>query len=288
MPSRDGTPKLNARFSFPMETVTVKTNQEEKGEERLQYRTSDGVDLVGLYRHNLKDSPVGGAILAHGLNNDKDEDGSFTKLSVILAREGYNVLRFDFRGHGESKWETQRVTISGELTDFTRTVEEFDNHVGREDKLLIVASSFGASSSILYTQKHENRVKRLVLWNPVLDYEKTFLKAETPWGRTYFNPRGYKTLKRLGYVTIPTTDFRIGQPMVDEFYTIRPYQILSRFKIPVLTIHGTEDRSVPYSVSAKFGVPNKKSEFIAHKCDHQFFGLEDIVIAETVHWITSE
>jgi pimeloyl-ACP methyl ester carboxylesterase len=254
-------------------------------EEGLSYQTSDGVILSGILRYSALVHPLGNAILAHGLNNDKDEDGSFTKLSHLLSKRGYNVIRFDFRGHGDSEWDTEKVTISGELIDFQRTVGMLEEKTGIKGKLVVVASSFGASASILYASEHEDKVSKLVLWNPVLDYEKTFLRAETPWGRTYFNPQGYQRLNRLGYVTIPSTHFRIGKAMVSEFRDIKPYQLLSTFKIPVLTIHGTMDQSVPFSVSAKYGKPNSKSKFISHDCDHQFIGIEDTVIRETVAWI---
>lgn len=252
------------------------------------YSTNDGVKLRGLLRHSELEPSRGHAILAHGLNNDKNEDGAFSRLSKMLAGKGYSVLRFDFRGHGESKWNTQEVTVTGELTDFKRTVELFDEKLGEKGRYVIVASSFGAGASILFTSENEGRVEKLVLWNPVLDYTKTFLKAETPWGRTYFNPQGYRRLKELGYVKIPTTDFKIGQKMVDEFRKIKPYVLLSKFKIPVLTIHGTKDGSVPYSVSARYGKPNPLSKFIPHECDHQFIGMERIVEKETVEWITGE
>jgi fermentation-respiration switch protein FrsA (DUF1100 family) len=61
---------------------------------------------------------------------------------------------------------------------------------------------------------------------------------------------------------------------------------LKNFELPVLTIHGTEDTAVPYSVSKQHGTPNRHSKFISHKCDHGFVGIEDIVIDETVEWVT--
>ena len=139
-----------------------------------------------------------------------------------------------------------------------------------------MASSFGASSAILYTEKNPGRVKTLVLWNPVLDYEKTFLKSETPWGKTFFNPEGYRDLKTKGYVQIPETEFRISKRMVEEFKQTKPYQILSKFKIPVLTIHGTEDTAVPYLVSKEYGAPNTKSRFISYEDEHTFPKMIDV------------
>ncbi len=231
--------------------------------------------------------PRGDVLLIHGLNNDKDEDGSFVKLSEILSQNSYNVMRFDFRAHGDSQGETKDVTIQGELNDLVSSIKRFDSLLESKSSYILVASSFGASASIIYASQQPDRVNRLVLWNPVLDYEKTFLKAETPWGRTFFNKKGYRDLEQRGYVQIPNTDFKIGRALVQEFRTLKPYALLSKLQIPVLTIHGTKDTSVPFSVSEKYGKPNARSLFISHPCDHQFIGMEDKVISETVSWIVN-
>jgi pimeloyl-ACP methyl ester carboxylesterase len=254
-------------------------------EEEIFYGTPDGIKLCALINKYKGDKIHGNIIMCHGLNNDKDEDDSFIKLSSILNKKGYNTLRFDFRGHGDSGGNTEDVTIGGELTDLESSVQLFDGILGLESKYVIISSSFGASASILYTSKNKDRIEKLVLWNPVLDFKKTFLKAVTPWGKTFFNAAGYKELQNKGYITIPETEFKISLKLVEEFKRIKPYRVLSKFKIPVLTIHGTKDTAVPFEVSKKYGAPNEKSLFIAHECEHTFVGMTDVVIKETVNWI---
>ena len=218
--------------------------------------------------------------------NDKDEDGNFVKLAKKLNQKGYNVLRFDFRGHGDSEGRSEDVTIAGELVDLETSIQTFDELIDARPQYIIIASSFGAVSSILYTAENSERVDKIVLWNPVLDFERTFLKAETPWGKSFFNQKGYEELKKKGYITVPKTEFRFGERLIEEFEEIKPYQLLQKFDHPVLTIHGTEDTVVPYSVSKQYGTPNSYSKFISHKCDHTFVGIEDIVIDETIEWVT--
>lgn len=249
------------------------------------YYDSDGLQLCGIFNNYLGKNAKGNILLVHGVINDKDEDGNFTNLAKQFSELGYNTFRFDFRGHGDSEGNSEDVTIEGELKDLENSIKKYDQLLEIESKFIIIASSFGAVSSILYTSTHEERIEKLVLWNPVLDFEKTFLKAETPWGKTFFNEKGYSELKKKGYITVPKTDFRFGKKLIEEFGTIKPYQILSTFTIPVLTIHGTEDTSVPYSVSKKYGVPNELSSFITHQSDHCFVGIENTVIKETVNWV---
>jgi len=256
----------------------------QKSQKKIYY-DSDGVELCGIFHKFQGEKVKGNILLVHGIINDKDEDGNFTKLAKKFSKLGYNAFRFDFRGHGDSEGNSEDVTVKGELNDLENSIKIYDQILESESKYIIIASSFGAVSSILYTSNHEERIEKLVLWNPVLDFEKTFLKAETPWGKTFFNEKGFSELKKKGYITVPTTDFRFGKKLIEEFKKIKPFQILSSFKIPVLTIHGTIDQSVPYSVSKKYGVPNSLSKFISHKSDHCFVGIEKEVIKETIEWV---
>ncbi len=259
----------------------------DKFDEEIYYYTPDGIKICARISKKIKKEPVGNIIMVHGLNNDMDEDGSFIKLTVIFNKKGYNTLRFDFRGHWDSEGKTEDVTINEELIDLETSIRKFDKIIGIESKCIIIASSFGAVASILYTSKNEEKIEKLVLWNPVLDFEKTFLNAITPWGKTFFNSKGYEELRTKGYITIPETDFRIGRELVEEFKKIKPYKVLSEIKIPVLTIHGTKDTAVPFEVSKKYGTPNDQSLFISHDCEHTFIGIVDVVIEETVQWITT-
>lgn len=249
------------------------------------YYDSDGLQLCAIFNKYVGDNACGNILFVHGIINDKDEDGNFIEIANKFTKLGYNTFRFDFRGHGDSEGNSEDVTIEGELKDLENSIKKYNQLLENESKYIIIASSFGAVSSILYTSTHEDRVEKLVLWNPVLDFEKTFLKAETPWGKTFFNEKGYSNLQKKGYITVPKTDFHFGKKLIEEFGKIKPYQILSTIKIPVLTIHGTEDTSVPYSVSKKYGVPNNLSKFISHKSDHSFVGIEETVIDETVEWV---
>lgn len=67
--------------------------------ERVKITTVDGVDLRGHYYAGKPQGPV--AILLHAFeSNSRTKD--WIALSEALQRAGYNVLAFDFRGHGDS------------------------------------------------------------------------------------------------------------------------------------------------------------------------------------------
>ncbi len=53
-------------------------------------------------------------ILCHGITVNKEEGGIFTNLAKKLAKVGFAVFRFDFRGHGESEGDSINLTVTGE------------------------------------------------------------------------------------------------------------------------------------------------------------------------------
>jgi hypothetical protein len=68
--------------------------------ERVRFTTCDGVTLRGVYYAGKgQDSPA--VLLLHDLG-DHQRDKNQTALALALHKEGYAVLTFDFRGHGDS------------------------------------------------------------------------------------------------------------------------------------------------------------------------------------------
>jgi pimeloyl-ACP methyl ester carboxylesterase len=66
--------------------------------------TADGVQLRGLFHKSLRDpstAPVVILMYPPGKGNDMTK-GDWEGLANILAKEGFNVFRFDWRGHGKS------------------------------------------------------------------------------------------------------------------------------------------------------------------------------------------
>jgi uncharacterized protein len=66
--------------------------------QEIELTTADGIDLAAWYT-----PPQNGAIIlvAHGYNSSRPED-----IYVMLAKNGYGVLAWDFRAHGQSGGET--------------------------------------------------------------------------------------------------------------------------------------------------------------------------------------
>lgn len=81
--------------------------QEEAGPERFTCETADGVTLVGDFYPpgKAKGERAPCVVLLHAVGPGRAtaSRGDFGKLPVALQREGFAVVTFDFRGHGESR-----------------------------------------------------------------------------------------------------------------------------------------------------------------------------------------
>jgi fermentation-respiration switch protein FrsA (DUF1100 family) len=65
--------------------------------EDVRFPATDGVSLAGWFMQGAPDRPA--VILCHDLGASR---ASMVNLAIALRRDGFSVLAFDFRGHGES------------------------------------------------------------------------------------------------------------------------------------------------------------------------------------------
>ena len=82
-------------------------------------------------------------IMCHGFTGHKNLK-FFVLASQMLYKEGYSVLRFDFRGSGES--EGNFISIKEEISDFAKIVK-FARHYSR--KLIFLGHCMGGTIIVL-------------------------------------------------------------------------------------------------------------------------------------------
>jgi uncharacterized protein len=223
---------------------------------KIAFKSKEGFALSGVW-HLPKDKTTKAIVLAHGITVDKDENGVFIELANALEQNGYAVFRFDFRGHGESEGKSVDMTIEGEIADLEAAFAEVKSK-GYE-KIGLLGASFGGGSSVLYTSKHKKEIKCLCLWNPVLNYEHTFLNPTLPWIRSR-KEHVKKDIREKGWTTLGSENYILGEALFKEMARLIPYQALSSINIPTIIIHGTKDSTVPYEDSRDYvgHLPNGK------------------------------
>ncbi|UCC61646.1 MAG: alpha/beta fold hydrolase, partial [Anaerolineae bacterium] len=117
--------------------------------ESVAFSSTDGLSLAGWFILPQGKSANGGAIvLCHGYGATR---ATLLPVAGVLARHGYHVLAFDFRGHGESGGEL--VTLGyDEVKDVQGAVAYLRARLEvAPDRIGVLGQSMGAATAIRAT-----------------------------------------------------------------------------------------------------------------------------------------
>ncbi|ELY81798.1 hydrolase-like protein [Natrinema pellirubrum DSM 15624] len=98
-------------------------------------------------------------VFCHGLRSDKS--GSYEGRCRRAVREGYNAVRFDCRGCGESDGTFVDATLEARLADLRAVTEYFD-----PDSYVLFGSSFGGKMAF-HAAATDDRVRAVATRAPV-------------------------------------------------------------------------------------------------------------------------
>ncbi len=122
---------------------------------------SEGQKISGILHLPEKKNPPC-VIASHGLLSSKDSE-KYIALGDRLSQEGIAMLRFDFRGIGESEGRMEDDTISrrivdlGSAIDFIRTRQDLRNRIG------LFGSSLGGYVSLIKASM-DKKIRAVVIW----------------------------------------------------------------------------------------------------------------------------
>jgi hypothetical protein len=115
----------------------------------------------------------------------------------------------------------------------------------------LVGASFGGGVSALFTATHQKDIVTLCLWNPVLNYDHTFLNPTSPWVRDQ-KEHMKKDILQKGWTTLGSKKFIIGKALFDDMARLKPFEALKKITIPTLILHGTNDTKVSFEDSKEY------------------------------------
>ena len=133
--------------------------------EEITFQTEDGLRLRGSF--SLRDPKRPTILLCHGVGANRTDLYLFAQL--LYEKGGFNVLSFDFRGHGQSEG---RLTSYGALEqrDLEAALAFLDRRLLRREYGLL-GVSMGASVGILVASR-DLRLKALWVDSPYSDLAK--------------------------------------------------------------------------------------------------------------------
>ncbi|HVB73621.1 MAG TPA: alpha/beta fold hydrolase [Ktedonobacteraceae bacterium] len=222
----------------------------------LLFRTSDGKLLHGEFWSQAKPAPT--IIICHGYR----VSGTLLRpVATLEYKAGYNIMLFDFRGHGNS----ESVNTSGGNAE-VHDLEAAITVAGQQPetlpgKIILHGFSMGAAIALL-TPPHPDVVgiiadspyahldsilRSFVHWQ--LMQESSSWSSSLHWMRSMFHALAWVTVA----VSRPLYRLRFGHALVAHpAGSMKRWQARSKkirgFHIPpILLIHGKEDTFVPIS-----------------------------------------
>jgi pimeloyl-ACP methyl ester carboxylesterase len=187
--------------------------------ERHRIPVTDGESVVAVHHPAPTDEWL---VFCHGFLSDKS--GSYESRCERAVEEGYNAVRFDFRGCGEADGEFVAQTIASKLADLRAVVAHFD-----PDSYALFGSSFGGKVA-LHAAADDDRVWAVVTRSPVTlneafdDYRDLVAEA----GRVELAP-----------------DMAIDDHFFEVFETYPFDDVVEALDCPVAMVHGAADTVVP-------------------------------------------
>lgn len=179
-------------------------------------------------------------ILCHGFGGNCQSQ-LFNDIAEDLYRNGIATLRFDFNGHGKSDGLFQDMTVLNEIEDLKDVIKWAQQQSWVENISLLGHSQGGVVASMTAGELGDEVIKNVVLMAPAAVLRDDALRGNTmgaqydPWNMT------------ADYVQLPFGGLKLGRKYIETAVNLPIYETAFNYDGPVLVIHGTHDRVVPYT-----------------------------------------
>lgn len=203
-------------------------------------------------------------IICHGFSGNCHSE-LLTDISDNLVKDGIASLRFDFNGHGKSDGEFKNMTVPNEIQDLKNVILWAQEQKWVKSISLVGHSQGGVVASMTAGELGDKVVKSLVLMAPAAVLRDDALRGNT-MGAMY-DPWDMKA----EYVQLPFGGLKLGRKYIESAITLPIYETALNYTGPVLVVHGTHDRVVPYTYGERYdhGYKNSSIKLISGE-DHGF------------------
>lgn len=256
----------------------------------------------GILLHVKRDeveNAIGVVIITHGI---AEHSGRYDEITKIFNQEGYSVVRYDLRGHGQSQGKR------GALKSYQQFIDDLhvlvlDEKKRDAKKIYLLGHSMGGLIVNLYAVSHPKAVQGIIS-SAAPSY---FIKDVLP-----FRFIGYKWLGFMNKKNDLSDDSLSRIKEVETAYNEDPLNLkvfkfslagnmfvggvrylnknISKYETPVLILHGGADKIVPPQFSERLYnlIPNTDKKIKIYPGSyHEIFNDIDraVVFLDVVEWL---
>ena len=208
--------------------------------EHVSIRSHDGLELRARYYHRSSSAPLD--ICCHGYHGSAIRD--FCGGAQIALASGHNVLLIDQRAHGASSGSVISFGIL-ERRDVLSWIEYGKSRLRPDVPVLIYGVSMGAATALMVSGMAElpSNVRGIVADCPFSAPEKIIRKVacDMHLPGALVSPFARLAARVFGGFDLAETD---------------AVESVKRAKVPIMIIHGEDDRFVPCGMSREIHAAN--------------------------------
>jgi len=244
---------------------------------KISFKNSRNLTLIGTLWEAQSNAIV---VMAHGSGSNRFSRGLFEQIARALQQQQYNILAFDFSGHGESDDDIFNTQKS---IDDLNAALDYVKAQGYQH-IALFGHSFGSLSCL---KAFSPDIKTMVLLGSLMG------PVKWRW-EEHYTPEQLQQIKNNRYITSEVNDglraiIKTDLAIFDEILAIDQNQLLSNVTCPVLIMHGDADQDeLDLFDFARKGLPLLRdgSELvIIHGASHLFLDHVKQVISLTKTWL---
>ncbi|HUU53454.1 MAG TPA: alpha/beta fold hydrolase [Armatimonadota bacterium] len=227
---------------------------------QVGFRSGDQ-QVLGVL-HLPETTPAPAIIMCHGFTGHKAESHRlFVDAARDFTRHGLAVLRFDFRGSGDSEGEFHEMTVSREIDDARAALDCLTSRPEVEaNRVGVLGLSLGGCVAACLAGT-DQRVRALVLWAATAHPTRIADRLAPDFG---------------GADVFDMEGWALGRAFLDDLPQIRPLAQVANYVGPGLVVHGSNDETVSPSDASDYRVAlgGQCRLHMVEGADHVFSGLD--------------
>lgn len=228
-------------------------------------------------------------VICHGFGGNKcGKHRLYVRVANALASLGVTVLRFDYRGSGDSDGEFTEMELESQVSDIIAAVRFLQNKPDiDENRIALLGRSLGGAMAVLAAAELK-QIKALALWAPVFSasqWKQAWAEAQKSGGSEILDEE---------YVAFEGQLTNLA--FVHQFFAMDLTKVLPKIDhLPFLHFHGGKDAMVNTHHAEMYENQRKEakgeSTFVSlENSDHDFSEVVDQqrLLHDTSRWLVEK
>ena len=231
--------------------------------ENVKIQGDHGLLDAVIQKPKMKDGEkVRVAIICHGFGSNKERPLLRT-IADSLQAKGFASIRFDFNGCGKSEGKFEDMTVPNEIEDAKRVIAYAIQQPWAGDISLVGHSQGGVVASMVAGEL-KGSIRSIALCAPAAVLRDDALRGQLQGGT-------YDAGNIPEIVTVPGRNIKVGRNYCVSAQILPIYETALQYEGPVILVHGTADRIVPYTYSERYKNGYKNAKLcLLPGVDHSF------------------